>query len=357
MNIARVLVTRRIPQAGLALLRDAVSTVVIGELLDEATLSRGRLVSEVRASDVLVSLLTETIDRPVLEANPRLLGVANYAVGFDNIDIEAATALGIPVSNTPGVLTETSADLAWALLLAAARRIPQAHNYMAARRYRCWGPNLFLGEDVSLGGSGQRKVLGIVGFGRIGRAVARRAAGFDMDVIAYDPYARPAIERAAPAVTWADLSTLLARSDFVTLHPLLSAETRHLIDETALRRMKQSAILVNIARGPIVNEQALVRALREGWIGGAALDVYEHEPEMADGLAQLPNVVLAPHIASASRDTRDRMAVMAATNAIAHLRSAPAPHIVNPQVYETDAYRRRTEACRDARTMDCSAQV
>lgn len=340
MSGGRVLVTRRIPQGGIDLLHGAEVRVTVTQACDELEVPREQLLDGVREADVLLSLLTEAIDQEVLAANPRLRGVANYAVGFNNVDVKAATALGIPVSNTPGVLTDTSADLAWALLLAAARRIPQAHDYMAAGRYRLWGPSLFLGEDVSPGGSGRRKVLGVVGFGRIGQAVARRAAGFEMDVVAYDPYAREAIE-AAPNVRWASLPELLSWSDFVTLHPLLTPETRHMIDEAALRRMKPTAFLINIARGPVVDEAALVRALREGWIAGAGLDVYEEEPEMAPGLASLPNVVLLPHIASASRETRERMAVMAATNALAHLRGEEAPNVVNPEVYATAAYRRR----------------
>jgi glyoxylate reductase len=244
------------------------------------------------------------------------------------------------VSNTPDVLTDTSADLTWALLLAAARRIPEAHEYMKAGRYKLWGPNLLLGADVSPGGNGVRKVLGIVGFGRIGAAVAKRAAGFDMDVIAYDPHARAQVE-ASGIARWADFDELLSRSDFVSLHPLLTDETRHLIDERALRRMKPTAILVNVSRGPVVDEAALVRALRERWIAGAALDVFENEPAMAPGLAECETAVIVPHIASASIGTRDRMATMAAENALAHLRGERAPNVVNAGVYSGDAYRAR----------------
>jgi glyoxylate reductase len=211
---------------------------------------------------------------------------------------------------------------------------------MAAGRYRLWGPNLFLGADVSPGGSGERKVLGIVGFGRIGAAVARRSIGFDMEVLAFDPYNREGIA-ADPVARWVELPELLARSDFVSLHPLLTEETHHLIGEEQLRSMKATAILVNASRGPVVDEATLVRALREGWIGGAALDVYEDEPAMAPGLAELPNAVLLPHIASASRDTRGKMARMAAENALCHLRRERAPNAVNSEVYETAAYRRR----------------
>lgn len=343
MSEVQVFVTRKIPEAGLQVLRDAAVGFVVHQEDEEAGVGREALLAGVRSCDVLLPLLTERIDRELLEANPRLRGVAQMAVGFDNIDVAAATELGIPVSNTPGVLTETTADLTFALILAVARRLPQAHNYMVTGRYKLWGPNLFLGADVGPGPSGQPKVLGIVGYGRIGSAVARRARGFGMHVLAFDPYAREQVER-SDLVEWAELDELLARSDFITVHALLTEETRHLVDEGRLRSMKPNAYLVNAARGPIVDETALVRALREGWIAGAGLDVYEHEPAIAPGLAELDNVVLVPHIASASVDTRGKMASMAAENAIAFLRGQPAHDPVNSDVYQTDAYRRRVAA-------------
>lgn len=336
----RVFVTRRIPQAGLARLTDSSVHVTVGQTDEEAGVDKAALLQGALGCHVLLTLLTEAIDREVLQANPHLLGVAQMAVGYNNIDVNNATALGIPVSNTPGVLTDTTADCTWAMILAVARRLPEAQEYMKAGRYRLWGPNLFLGADVSPGGSGRRKVLGIVGFGRIGQAVARRAVGFEMEVLAFDPFARERID-ADSIARWAPLDRLLSESDFVTLHPPLTPETHHLLDEERLRTMKPSAFLINAARGPVIHEAALVRALREGWIAGAALDVYEDEPAMTPGLAELDNVVLLPHIASASTDTRSRMATMAADNALAHLRGEPAPNVVNPEVYETDAYRRR----------------
>jgi glyoxylate reductase len=335
-----IVVTRRIPEAGLALLADAhleIEVLVDDEAsgVDPAVLARA-----VERARVLVPLLTEPLGRELLERAPGLLGIAQMAVGYNNVDVVAATDLGIPVSNTPGVLTETTADLTWALLLSVARRVVESHRYMVAGRYKIWGPNLFLGADVGTGASGRRKVLGIVGYGRIGEAVARRAAGFDMDVLAYDPGNRQGVE-ADPRVSWASFEDLLERSDFVTLHCLLDASTHHLIDGPALARMKPTAYLVNAARGPIVDEEALVAALRAGTIAGAALDVYEREPAMATGLAELPNAVLLPHVASASTDTRSRMATMAAENALCHLRRERAPNVVNPEVYKTAAYRRR----------------
>ncbi len=340
---SRVFVTRRIPKPGLDVLAGAGVRVRTGQADDEAPVPRPVLEDGMRWGQAVVSLLTEPIDAALLALNPTLLGVANCAVGYDNIDVAAATALGIPVTNTPGILTDTTADLTWALLLAVARRVPEADAYLRAGRYKLWGVNLMLGTDVSPGGSGQRKVLGVVGYGRIGAAVARRAAGFEMDVLAHDPYARERID-ADPGVEWAELDDLLARSDFVTLHPALTDRTRHLIDARALHRMKRTAYLINVSRGPVVDEQALVTALRGHRIAGAALDVFKREPALGPGLLECDNVVLAPHIASASVDTRGRMAAMAAENAVAHLRGEHAPNVVNPDVYETAAYRERLAA-------------
>jgi len=339
MPSPHILVSRRIPDAGLALLRESGARLTILQEEEDQGVERRLLLEAVSGCDVLLCLLTEGVDRELLEVNPRLLGVSQMAVGFDNVDVGAATALGIPVGNTPGVLTDTTADLTWALLLAAARRIPEAHRYQVEGRYRIWGPNLFVGADVSPGGSSRRKVLGLVGYGRIGQAVARRAAGFEMEVVVHTPRSRDRVE--ADGHRWASLPELLEGSDFVSLHTPLTVDTRHLIGEAELRSMKGTAILVNTARGPVVDETALVRALREGWIAAAGLDVYEEEPAMAPGLAELPNVVLLPHIGSASRDTRGRMAEMAAVNALAFARGEEAPHTVNPEVYASRAYRER----------------
>jgi glyoxylate reductase len=336
----QIIVTRQIPEAGLRILRQAGAAVSVLQQDGETPVRRGDLLHAAAGADVLLTLLTERIDREVLRRNPALRGVANYAVGYDNIDVAAATALGIPVTNTPGVLTEATADLTWALLLAAARRIPEAHAYMTAGRYRIWGPELLLGADVGTGADGERRTLGIIGFGRIGQAVARRARGFDMRILAFDP-GRAAID-AFDGAEYADIETILAESDFVTLHAVLTKQTRHLIDEVALRRMKDSAYLINVARGEMVDERALVHALQEGWIAGAALDVFEYEPAMAAGLAGCPNAVLVPHVGSATVSTRSRMATLAATNAVAHLALERAPNVVNPEVYETAAYRERT---------------
>jgi glyoxylate reductase len=346
-----VLVTRPLPQQGLAVLQAAGAACRILQPDPEAAVDRPALLAAAPAADVLLCLLTERVDRDLLERCTRLRGVANMAVGYNNIDVAAATALGIPVSNTPGVLTETTADLTWALLLAVARRIPQAHAYMTAGRFRIWGPELFLGADVGTGPDGVQRTLGIIGFGRIGQAVARRARGFGLRVLACNPRSRDAID-AADGVDFADLDTIIASSDFLTLHASYSKETHHLIDAAALRRMKPTAYLINVARGEMVDERALVRALQEGWIAGAALDVFEHEPAMADGLAACTNAVLVPHIGSASTATRGRMAAMAADNALAHLRLERAPNVVNPDVYGTAAYRERSAAMAQRRHED-----
>jgi glyoxylate reductase len=336
----RIFATRRIPDAGLDILK-RTGEVEIGVEAEDEPVSRERLLEGIGGADVLVSLLTERIDRQVLEAGPRLRGVANYAVGFNNVDVAAATELGLPVTNTPGVLTDTTADLAWALLLSVARNVVPADRYMRQGQYRIWGPSLFLGGDVGPGGSGVRKVLGIVGFGRIGQAVFRRSRGFDMRVLAYDPPMREVIEK-TDGLEYAEMDRILEESDFITLHTDLNPSTRHLISGPAFEKMKPTAYLINTARGPIVDERALVLALREGRIAGAGLDVFEDEPSMAPGLADLDNVVVLPHIASASRDTRNKMATMCAENAIAHARRERAPNCVNPEVYDTEAYRRRS---------------
>jgi glyoxylate reductase len=336
----KIVATRRIPDAGLEILKSAGEVEIAVEAEDEPV-PREKLLEGIRRANVLVSLLTERLDREALEAGRSLLGVANYAVGFNNIDVETATELGIPVTNTPGVLTDTTADLAWALILAVARNIVPADRYMREGRYKIWGPSLFLGGDVGPGGDGRRKVLGIVGFGRIGQAVFRRSLGFDMKVLTHDPPMRSAIEK-TEGVEYAEMDRLLGESDFITIHTDLNPSTHHLISKAAFEKMKPTAYLINTARGPIVDEKALVEALRERRIAGAGLDVFESEPAMAPGLAELENVVVLPHIASASRDTRNKMATMCAENACAHARRQRAPNCVNPEVYETEAYHRRS---------------
>ena len=254
--------------------------------------------------------------------------------------MEAATELGLPITNTPGVLTDTTADLTWTLLMSVARNVVAADRYMRAGKYKIWGPSLFLGGDISKGGDGTPKVLGIIGFGRIGQAMFRRARGFDMRVLAYDPPIQNLID-GMDGVDYAELDPLLEESDFVFVHTDLNASTRHLINAAAFAKMKSTAYLINTARGPIVDERALVDALRSEAIAGAGLDVFEAEPAMAPGLAELDNVVILPHIASASRDTRNKMATMCADNAVAHGKLEKAPNCVNPEVYDSEAYQSR----------------
>jgi glyoxylate reductase len=335
----RVFVTRLIPEAGLALLRKEAE-VGVWPGPEDATPSKEEIIRGVRKADVLLCLLTEIMDRAIMEANPKLLGISNHAAGYNNIDVEIATELGIPVTNTPGVLTDTTADLAWTLIMAVARNIVQGHQYVKEGRFKIWGPKLLLGMDVSPGGSGKLKTLGIIGFGRIGQAVFKRSKGFDMRVLAYDPFQKETIEK-TEGIEYRELPDLLRESDFITLHSSLSEETHHLIGEKELSLMKPTAYLINTSRGPIIDEKCLVKALQEKRIAGAGLDVYENEPDLAPGLMECENVVLLPHLGSASRETRDQMATMAATNALSLLKKEKAPNTVNPEVYHTDAYRRR----------------
>lgn len=280
--------------------------------------------------DYLYCLLTDTIDAPLLEAcaaaTPRLRLIANMAVGFNNIDIAAATRLGIAVTNTPGVLSDTTADLAFGLLLATARRICEAERYLRAGKFVGWRPLLFCGAEV------HHATLGLIGAGRIGKIMARRANGFDMSVLYYNRRRLPPEEEASYHLTYAPLDELLRQSDFVSIHVPYSQETHHLIGARELALMKERAILINTARGPIVDEKALVHALQTGIIAGAGLDVFEHEPTVETGLLALENVVLLPHIGSASLPTRALMATTASTNIVAHARGQRPPNILNPEV-------------------------
>ncbi|HET7830803.1 MAG TPA: D-glycerate dehydrogenase [Candidatus Limnocylindrales bacterium] len=322
----RVLVTRVIPDEGLNAIREAC-TVDVWE--DELPPPREELLRRVAGIDGLLALLTDRVDEELLDAaGPSLRVVSNYAVGFDNVDVPACTRRGIPVGNTPGVLTETTADLAWALLMAAARRIPEADRYVRDGRWRTWGPMTLLGPDV------HGATLGIVGFGRIGQAVARRAAGFGMRVLYHGRTRATADVEAAMGARFVELDELLARSDFVSLHVSLNDDTRHLIDAEALARMRPTAVLVNTARGPVVDTEALVDALRNGTIRAAALDVTDPEPLPADHpLVAMDSCIVVPHIASASLDTRGAMASMAAANLLAGVRGERLPTPVNPEVY------------------------
>lgn len=328
MPRAKVFVSQRIFPEAVHVLREAGLEVETHQ--GTVPLPKLQLVEKLREADGLVCLLTDRVDAEVLEGAPRLKVVANVAAGYDNIDVEAATARGILVTNTPGVLTETTADLAFGLLLAAARRIPEADRFTRTGRFRGW--ELFqphLGFDV------WGKTLGIVGFGQIGQAVARRAQGFRMRVL-YHQRRRLALPRERElGAQYVSFDDLLRESAFISIHTPLTPETYHLFSREEFRKMKPTAILVNTARGPVVDEAALVEALRKGWIRGAALDVYEEEPRVHPGLLeQEAHVVLVPHIGSATHETRRRMAVLAAENLAAALRGERPPNLVNPEAWE-----------------------
>jgi len=324
VNVLKVYITRRIPEPGIEMIRKEHEVEVNPY---DRVLTREELLQAVKGKDGILCLLTDKIDAEVFDAaGPQLKVVSNYAVGYDNIDVNEATKRGIVVTNTPGVLTETTADLAWALILATARRIVEADKFTRAGKYEGWAPMLFLGQDV------YGKTLGIIGMGRIGQAVARRAKGFNMKVLYNDIRRIPEELEKELNATFVSLDELIEQSDFVSLHTYLSPETYHLINEERLRKMKKTAYLINTSRGPVVDESALVRALKEGWIAGAGLDVYEFEPKLVPGLAECENAVLLPHIASASVETRTKMATMAAENLLAVLAGKMPPNPVNPEV-------------------------
>jgi glyoxylate reductase len=322
----RVYVARRLPDAAMALLQEHADVTVWGT--DEVPPPRDVLLRETAPCDGLISLLTDKIDGAFLDACPKLQVVSNCAVGFDNIDVDAATARGVVVGNTPGVLTETTADFAFTLLMAAARRVVEADRYTRAGKWQSWMPMLFLGQDI------HHATLGLVGLGRIGAAVARRARGFDMKILYYDVIRREDLERDL-GIEFTALDDLLRRSDFVSVHTPLTAETRHLIGAPQFKLMKKTAVLVNSARGPIVDQDALCAALASRTIAGAGLDVFEVEPVPPDHpLLKLDNVTVVPHIASASVETRTRMALMAAENLLATLGGRKPPNFVNPEVWD-----------------------
>jgi glyoxylate reductase len=305
----KVLVTREIPDAGLRLLEDFDVTVV-----SESPPERGELLEAVRGVAGILPTVTEKMDAEVMDtAGDGLKVIANMAVGYDNIDVEAATERSVVVTNTPEVLNETTADTAFMLLLAAARRLGEAERLLRSGGWDAWGPMQLTGPDV------WGKKLGVVGFGRIGQAVARRARGFDMEVLYHDKYRNESVENET-GVRYLELDELLRTCDFVSIHTPLTPETTHLIGAEELERMHPQAVLVNTSRGPVVDEIALADALADGRIFAAGLDVYENEPEVHPKLFELENVVLAPHIGSASIETRDKMAVLAAENLAAVLR-------------------------------------
>lgn len=319
-----VFISRTIPERPYKLITEACNVTVWDE---ETPPPRRELLRAVRSADGLLSMLTEQVDTELIDAAPNLKVISNYAVGYDNVDVAAATARGIPVGNTPGVLTEATADQAFALLLAAARRLVEGVAYVRDGEWKTWYPLQLLGYDV------HGATLGVIGLGRIGHAMAVRARAFGMKIIYHGgsntDYAKSVKAQAV------DLPTLLRESDFVSLHVPLTTETRYLIAERELAMMKRSAVLVNTARGGVVKTDALVAALQAGEIGAAALDVTEPEPISADHpLVHLPNCIVVPHLGSATRATRERMGMLAAENLLAGLRGERLPNCVNPEVYQ-----------------------
>jgi len=324
MEKPEIYVTRMIPMDGIDLLEKFCTVVVNPE---DRPVTREELLNGVRDADGVLCLLTDRIDAAVFGAARKIKGIANYAVGFDNIDVAEATRRRIPVSNTPGVLTDATAEMAWALLFSIARRVVESDRYMRTGKWDGWGPLQYVGGDVT------GKTLGIVGAGKIGSAMAMKSRGFAMKVLYTDTHSNTVLEEELGA-TRVSFERLVAESDFISLHVPLTEETRHLFDAAVFSRMKPSAFLINTARGPVVNEKDLVEALREGRIAGAGLDVYEWEPRMADGLIGLDNVVVTPHTGSATTSTRVNMAIKAATNLLAMIRGTPVPDCVNREVFD-----------------------
>ncbi|MFZ5909856.1 MAG: 2-hydroxyacid dehydrogenase [Chloroflexota bacterium] len=354
----KVFVTRVIRDKGLDLVKEACQAEIWQEELPP---TREVLLERVRGVDGLLCLLTDRIDAEVMDAaGPGLKVISNHAVGFDNVDVAAATARGIAVGNTPGILTDATADMAFALMMAAGRRVVEAEKFLRAGKWKTWGPSLLLGADFA------GATLGIIGFGRIGQAVAKRATGFDMRILYYDPNVSFTASSAPglPGPTGSagagdmpgkhglldpldkavstDLDTLLAESDFVSIHVPLTPETRHLVDADFLSKMKPDAVLVNTARGGVLDQDALYETLKARRIFAAALDVTDPEPLPLDSpLLELDNCLIVPHIASASVQSRDMMALLSAQNLIAGLRGERLPHCVNPEVYAQASDERR----------------
>jgi glyoxylate reductase len=319
-----IYITRRIPESAIQLLRDV--GLNINMFNEGRMIPHDILKSKIEYCEALLCLLTDQITEEVIMAGKNLNIVANFAVGFNNIDIEAATRRRIAVTNTPGVLTDSTADLAFAMILTISRRIAEAERFLRLGRFYGWDPMLMLGSELN------GKTLGIIGAGRIGSSVARRASGFNLKLVYTDTKQNLQIEKNFKAVQM-DLDELIKTSDFITIHVPLNNTTHHLINHDRLEMMKKSAYLINTSRGPVVDEEALLTVLKAGRIAGAALDVFEFEPEVTPGLLEMENVLLLPHIASATIETRTKMALIAAKNIIAAFQGQKPPNLVNPQIF------------------------
>jgi glyoxylate reductase len=324
--MASVYVTRKLPPPGMEMLNERYEVEVNPH---DRVPTKEEIIAGVKGKDALLCLLTDPIDKDIIDAGTDLKIISNYAVGYNNIDVNYATAKGIIVTNTPGVLSETTADLTFALLMATARRIPEGDKFMREDKFRGWGPQLMLGTDV------YGKTLGIIGLGRIGQLVAKRASGFDMKVLYYNTKRKEEAEREL-GIKYAELDDLLQNSDFVSLHVPLTPDTKGMIGERELAPMKPTAYLINTSRGEVVDEPALIDALKNNRLRGAGLDVFHGEPiNINKELYELDNVVLIPHIGSASFETRSKMAEMAAQAIIDGLEGKKPQHIVNPEVLAT----------------------
>ena len=322
----KVFVTRKIPEIGMAMLRKKCEVRTYP--IENRPVPRKELIKGIKWADAVLSVLSEKIDAEIMDVNPKLRIIANYAVGFDNIDLKAATKRGIPVTNTPSLLvTDAVSEHTFALILTIARRIVESDKYLRAGKYKLWGPKLFLGTAL------HDKTLGVLGMGRIGKGVVRRAGScMKMNIIYHDVVRDKAFEREYNA-KFVSKETLLKQSDFITLHVPLLKSTHHFIGAKELKMMKKTACIINTARGPVIDEKALVAALRKKEIAGAGLDVFEFEPKLTPGLAKLDNVILTPHTASATHEARSEMAEMAAKNVLAAVQGKRPPHLVNKEVY------------------------
>ena len=321
----KIFVTRKIPEPGLELLRKYHKIEVNPE---DKVLSKQKIIKGLKGKDGLLCLLTDIIDKEIIESEPNLKIIANYAVGYNNIDVKTATKHKIPVTNTPDVLTDTTSEMAWALLFSVARRIVEADKFTRQGKFKGWAPMLMYGQDVT------KKTLGVIGTGRIGTAFALKSKGFKMNVLYYDQVRNRQLEEELSAKK-VELGRLLKESDFISLHLPFLPITHHLIGEKQLKMMKKTAILINTSRGPIIDEQALVKALKNNWIFGAGLDVYENEPKINKELLKLDKVVLQPHSASATTETRTKMAIMAAENMIKGLKGKIPFNCVNPEIFKS----------------------
>jgi glyoxylate reductase len=319
----KIIVTRIIPDRGLNLLREAFGDASVVVTRQDGPIPRAELLKIVQGADALLPMLTDRIDDELLDAaGPQLKIVANNAVGYDNIDVPAAMRHGVIVTNTPGVLTETTADLAWTLMMAAARRVGEGERFLRGGKWTCWSPMQLLGMDI------HGATLGIFGMGRIGQAMARRAAGFGMKVIYTDSFRMAGGAEKSLNVTYVDKDTLVRESDFISCHCPLTPDTRHAFSTAEFAAMKSTAVFVNTSRGPVVDEAALAEALQSGKIFAAGIDVFEQEPKVHPALLECENAVLIPHLGSASVETRSRMAAIAAQNIVACLRGETPPNVV-----------------------------